>query len=87
VSVVLVLVLFASCSAASDASDAAENARNAASSSGQQVGQPDPGEVQAMCRLLGAVARKQGIDIGAVFKDAPSVTGCQDVATAASTGP
>ena len=65
VNVVLVLTLLASCSAAGQAGDAMD----------QMVGGADPGnaateaEVREMCRLLGAVAAKQGIDLDATLAD------------------
>ena len=65
VNVVLVLTLLASCSAASQAGDALN----------QMIGEADSGnaateaEVREMCRLLGAVAAKQGIDLEATFAD------------------
>ena len=65
VNVVLVLTLLASCSAAGQAGDALN----------QMIGEADFGnaateaEVREMCRLLGAVAAKQGIDLEATFAD------------------
>ena len=91
--VALVIILFSSCSAASDASDAASNAREAASNSEQLLGNGgqsfttggDPTEVQAMCRLLGAVAVKQGLDLEKVFADGGvSGTQCQERAQQAA---
>lgn len=64
VNVVLVLTLLASCSAAGRAGDAVD----------QMVGGADgnaatEAEVREMCRLLGAVAVKQGIDLEATLAD------------------
>ena len=37
-----------------------------------------------MCRLLGAVAGKQGTDVTTVFKDVETATACQQAAIASS---
>lgn len=80
----LVLTLFASCSAANSAQDAASAARNADSRT-VDVSPGQDQEVQAMCRLLGAMAAKQGVDVAAVFKDNPSGTLCEQIAAEAQT--
>ena len=83
--VALLVIVFSSCSAASDASDAASSAREAASQSGgRNSSSATPDEVQSLCRLLGAVAVKQGIDLDEVFESDPAVTECQDVARQAA---
>ncbi|QKE82740.1 hypothetical protein [Arthrobacter sp. NEB 688] len=75
VNVVLVIILLASCGAAGNARDVVTqvvDGGDAASSA----------QVEDMCRLLGAVAQKQGIDLDTVF---PASSGdpsssCRDVA-------
>src|SRR4051794_38150096 len=76
--IILLITMFASCSAASSARDAANNAANLTSrdTSGLATTQ----EVQAMCRLLGVVASKQGTDVTALFKDNPTGTACEQAA-------
>ena len=76
VNVVLVLTLLASCSAAGRAGDAVD----------RMMGGVEPGsaateaEVREMCRLLGAVAAKQGIDLDATFAGADAETLCEAAA-------
>ncbi|WP_344254031.1 hypothetical protein [Terrabacter carboxydivorans] len=41
-------------------------------------------EIQAMCRLLGAVASKQGTDVTALFKDNQTGTMCEQAAIESS---
>ncbi|GAA2477204.1 hypothetical protein GCM10009858_13280 [Terrabacter carboxydivorans] len=75
--------MFASCSAASSARDAADNAANnqpMTDTSGLATTQ----EIQAMCRLLGAVASKQGTDVTALFKDNQTGTMCEQAAIESS---
>ena len=80
VNVVLVLTLLASCSAASQAGDALD----------QMIGEADSGsaateaEVREMCRLLGAVAAKQGVDLEATFADGADTT-CEAAARETAT--
>src|ERR671912_650091 len=80
VNVVLVLTLLASCSAASQAGDALN----------QMIGEAESGnaateaEVREMCRLLGAVAAKQGIDLEATFADGADTT-CEAAARETAT--
>jgi hypothetical protein len=83
-----VLTLFASCGAASKAEDAANQATQAAN--GVNTGPvsqsvASSAEVEAMCRLLGAVAAKQGINPDAVFPADAGTTTCQTVAQEAAT--
>ena len=81
----LVITLFASCSAASSAQDAANNSANQTmvDTSGLATTQ----ELQAMCQLLGAVAAKQGTDVTGVFKDNPTGTLCEQAALESSGHP
>jgi hypothetical protein len=80
VNVVLVLTLLGSCSAASRAGDAVDQmiggvgAGNAATEA----------EVREMCRLLGAVAAKQGVDLEATFADGADTT-CEAAARETAT--
>lgn len=80
VNVVLVLTLLASCSAAGRAGDAVD----------QMIGGPYSGngateaEVREVCRLLGAVAAKQGIDLEATFADGADTT-CEAAARETAT--
>jgi hypothetical protein len=78
--IILLITMFASCSAASSARDAANNAANqrASSDTAELATRQD---VQAMCRLLGAVAAKQGTDVTALFKDNPTGSACEQAAT------
>jgi hypothetical protein len=80
--IILLITMIASCSAASSARDAANNAVNqpASDTSGLATTQ----EVEAMCRLLGAVAAKQGTDVTAVFKDNQTGTMCEQAAVDSS---
>jgi hypothetical protein len=86
VNVVLVLSLLASCSAASNLSDLANQTGGdvvTQTSDGSQVASQD--EVADLCRLLGAVAAKQDIDLDAVFQGSSAATQCQDAARDTST--
>jgi hypothetical protein len=76
--IMLLTTMFASCSAASSARDAANSAANqpVSDTSGLATTQ----EVEAMCRLLGAVAAKQGTDVTAVFKDNQTGSLCEQAA-------
>ena len=78
----LVVTLFASCSAASSAQDAANNSAN--QSVTDTSGLATTQELQAMCRLLGAVAAKQGTDVAAVFTENPTGTQCEQAAIESS---
>lgn len=78
VNVVLVLILLASCSGASNISDLVVQTGD-----GSQVASQD--EVTDLCRLLGAVAAKQDIDLDTVFSGSTASTQCQDAARAAPT--
>src|SRR5690349_16877520 len=69
--IIMLITMFASCSAATSARDAANNAANQRSSS-DTAALVTRQDVQAMCRLLGAVAAKQGTDVTALFKDNPT---------------
>lgn len=73
VNVVLVLILLASCSAASNVSDLVVETGDGSSVASQD-------EVTDLCRLLGAVAAKQDIDLDAVFAGSTSITQCQGAA-------
>lgn len=86
--IMLFITMFASCSAASSARDAADNAANIANqpvsdTSGLATSQ----EIEAMCRLLGAVASKQGTDVTALFKDTQTGTACEQAAIESSAVP
>ncbi|KGN39882.1 hypothetical protein N801_18185 [Knoellia aerolata DSM 18566] len=74
--------MFASCSAASSAQDAANSSANQPVSDTSGLATTE--EVQAMCRLLGAVATKQGTDVTAVFTDNQTGTMCEQAAIEAS---
>ncbi|MBT9256141.1 hypothetical protein KMZ32_07145 [Phycicoccus sp. MAQZ13P-2] len=80
VNIALLIILLASCSAASNAGDVVTrvvDGGDAASSA----------QIDDMCRLLGAVAQKQGIDLDTVFpadSGDPSAT-CRTVARQAGT--
>jgi hypothetical protein len=65
VNVVLVLILFASCSAANDSD----------SFSGDAATKDD---VRDACRLLGAVAEKQGLDVDSVLEGSSSWSACRE---------
>lgn len=78
VNVVLVLILLASCSAASNVSDIVTQ-----TSDGSSVASQD--EVTDLCRLLGAVAAKQDIDLDSVFAGSTATTQCQDAARGTAT--
>lgn len=81
VNVVLVLILLASCSGASNVSDLVVQ-------TGDGSGVAAQAEVTDMCRLLGAVAVKQDVDLDAVFSDSTgsgTTTQCQDAARASTT--
>ena len=87
VNVVLVLTLFAAGTAASNAVDAANQARTAANQAGNTMpvgGSADP-EVAAMCRLLGVLAVKQGVDLSVAFGEKDPTTNCHTVAQEAAT--
>jgi len=77
--ILLLITMFASCSAASSARDAADNAANQMANS-DTSGLATRQEVQAMCRLLGAVATRQGTDVTALFKDIQTHTTCEQAA-------
>lgn len=81
---ILLITMFASCSAANSARDAANNTTNQPVIDTSQLATTQ--EVEAMCRLLGAVAAKQGTDVTALFHDYQSGTGCEQAAIDA-TGP
>ncbi|GGN05540.1 hypothetical protein GCM10009721_36360 [Terrabacter tumescens] len=78
--IILLITMFTSCSAASSARDAANNAANQQASS-DTAGLATSQDVQAMCRLLGAVAAKQGTDVTALFKNNPTGSVCEQAAT------
>jgi uncharacterized membrane protein YgcG len=80
--IILLITMFASCSAASSARDAANNSANqpVSDTSGLATTQ----EVEAMCRLLGAVAAQQGTDVAAVFRDNQTGTMCEQAAIESS---
>lgn len=78
VNVVLVLILLASCSGASKVSDIVTQTTDGSSVASQE-------EVTDMCRLLGAVAAKQDIDLDAVFAGSTSITQCQGAARSTPT--
>lgn len=80
--IMLFITMFASCSAASSARDAANSAANqpVSDTSGLATKQ----EVEAMCRLLGAVAAKQGTDVPSVFKDHQTGSMCEQAAIESS---
>ena len=78
VNVVLVLILLASCSGASNVSDLVVQTGDGSSVASQD-------EVADLCRLLGAVAAKQDVDLDAVFAGSTSITQCQGAARATPT--
>ncbi|WP_156996835.1 hypothetical protein [Knoellia aerolata] len=80
--IILLITMFASCSAASSAQDAANSSANQPVSDTSGLATTE--EVQAMCRLLGAVATKQGTDVTAVFTDNQTGTMCEQAAIEAS---
>lgn len=86
VNVTLVLTLLASCQAASQATDASNAARDAQNqtTTQAQTGSPDA-EVEAMCRLLGKLAVKQGIDLNTAFGESAPSTNCHMAAQDATT--
>ncbi len=75
VNVVLVLILLASCSGASNVSDLVVR-------TGDGSGVASQAEVTDLCRLLGAVAAKQGVDVDTLFTGSSASTQCQDAARA-----
>ncbi|WP_147068606.1 hypothetical protein [Terrabacter aerolatus] len=81
--IVLLVTMFASCTAASSARDAADNAANQSAVT-DTAGLATTQEVQAMCRLLGALATKQGTDVRALFKDHQTNTTCEQAAIESS---
>lgn len=80
--IILLITMFASCSAASSARDAANNSANQPVSDTSGLATTE--EIQAMCRLLGAVAAKQGTDVTTVFTDNQTGTMCEQAAIEAS---
>jgi len=80
--IILLITMFASCSAASSARDAADNVANQPIDDTSELATTQ--EVQAMCRLLGAVAAKQGTDVTAVYEDDPTGTMCEEAAIESS---
>ncbi len=80
VNVVLVLTLLASCSAAGRAGDAVDRMIGGAYSGNGAT----EAEVREVCRLLGAVAAKQGIDLEATFADGADTT-CEAAARQTAT--
>ena len=78
VNVVLLLILLASCSGASNVSDVVVQTGDGSDVASQA-------EVADLCRLLGAVAAKQDIDLDTVFTGADATTQCQDAARATTT--
>jgi hypothetical protein len=93
VNVVLVLILFASCSAANDdgpyvdgGSVANEVVNRLQSQDGSGPGGPaSAAEVEDLCRLLGAVAAKQKVPLTVMNPD--QLTRCREVAQEAATAP
>lgn len=86
VNVTLVLTLLAAFQAASQATNASSAARDAQNqtTTQAQTGSPDS-EVQAMCRLLGMLAVKQGIDLNTAFSESTPTTNCHMAAQDAAT--
>ena len=82
VNVVLVLILFASCEGASDANGVVSwpQGGSIVDSTG---GAASPAEVEDLCRLLGAVAAKQGVPLTVMSSD--QQTRCHEVAQEAAT--
>ncbi len=82
--IVLLVTLVASCSAASAARDAADSARGAQEETFSGSGfARDPAldaDVIDLCRLLGAVATSQEVDLDALFADSPEDTQCRAAA-------
>jgi len=68
VNVVLVLLLFASCSAANPDDSARPVYGDPASSN----------DVRDLCRLLGAMAQKQGVDVDDVFAGQGDMSACRE---------
>ena len=79
VNVVLVLTLLASCSAAGRAGDAVNQVIN-----GPESAATGP-ELRDVCRLLGAVAAEQGMDLDATFAGGDADTICEAAAREAGT--
>ncbi len=73
--VVLLLTLLASCGAAG---------RTVTVDTGD--GSVSVTELQDMCRLMGALAEKQDVDLDQVFSGSPGGGACQDSARQAATG-
>ena len=44
----------------------------------------DPADVQDVCRLLGALAKQQGVKVGAVLDDPDGISQCAEAASAAA---
>ena len=81
--IILLITMFASCSAAGSAQDAADNTANRPVS--DNTGLATTQEVEAMCRLLGAVATNQGTDVSAVFSGSNQTgTMCEQAAVESS---
>ena len=76
VNVVLVLILFASCSAASQSGNTVTEVIHEQGSESVAT----TAEVAAMCRLLGAAAVKQGIDLDAALAGGEPGTACEAAA-------
>jgi hypothetical protein len=81
VNVVLVLTLIASCSAASTAGEAVDQMIGGA----EYDSVATEAEVRDLCRLLGAVAARQDVDLGATFAGGDTDTMCEAAAREAAT--
>jgi len=79
VNVVLVLILLASCGAAGDRSPSAGEIASQVSTGGQSADAASAQEVEDLCRLLGAVAVKQGVDPDKVMSH-DALTRCHELA-------
>jgi len=84
VNVVLVLILLASCGAASDRSGGGPSSTDIADQVTSQLQDrtadaPSTEEVDDLCRLLGAVAVKQGVDLDKVMSH-DVLTRCHELA-------
>ena len=81
VNIVLVLILLASCSAAGNAGDAVDSL---VGGTGSENAVTDA-DVRDMCRLLGAVAAAQAVDLDTTFAGGDADTVCETAAREATT--
>jgi hypothetical protein len=81
VNVVLVLILFVSC-AGGDTADEVVNRLQNDTTSGGTGGMATSSEVEDLCRLMGALAAKQGVPL--TVMDTQETTRCHEVAQEAA---